>query len=221
MKTNNLPQVLPRLSYPWLISSTTERREKVQALSYSYSEIQKALNILEQCLEALSQLTPPPIETIPKSLREYWDFTVEGLAENMPTIDEFNLVEVTKFLKEEGIEFHQEQIIEDVAIWWLWSVTQDIAKTVLRWLEDSFQEPKDAEQISHFLNIAEHYWLHIDPRLAQFLLSRSAVIGWKKALPLLEAVERNTLASSFVRETAQDYRELILGTSDGKKLYLL
>lgn len=214
MKTNNLPQVLPRLSYPWLISSATQRREKIQALSYSYSEIEKALNVLEQCLEVLSQLTPPPIETIPESLREYWDFTVEDLAENMPTIDDFNLVHVEQFLKEEGIESHKEQIVEDVAIWWLWSVAQDITKTVLRWLEDSLKEAKDAEQISHFLNIAEHYWLHIDPRLAQFLLSRSAVIGWKKALPLLESVAKNTFVSSFIRETAQDYRELILGTSD-------
>jgi hypothetical protein len=62
------------------------------------------------------------LNTIPECLREYWDFTVEGLAENMRTIDEFDLVEVTKFLKEKGIEFHKEQIIEDVAIWWLSSV---------------------------------------------------------------------------------------------------
>jgi|GEM_PF-4576649 hypothetical protein len=214
MKTNYLPQVLPKLSYPWLISSATQRRDKIQALSYSSPEIKKSLIVLEQCLEALSQLTPPPIDRIPESLREYWDFTVEGLAENMPIIDDFNLVQVEKFLKEEGIESHKEQIVEDVAIWWLWSVIQDIVKTVLRWLEDSFKEAKDAEQISRFLNITEHYWLHIDPRLAQFLLSRSAVIGWKKALPLLESVARNTLVSSFIRETAQDYRELILGTSD-------
>ncbi|MBW4513410.1 MAG: hypothetical protein KME64_44195 [Scytonematopsis contorta HA4267-MV1] len=214
MKTNNLLQVLPRLSSPWLISSATQRRQKIETLSYSSNEIQKALNVLEQCLETLSQFTVPSLESIPESLREYWDFSVESLAENIPTLDDFDLTKVVEFLKKEGVESPSKQIIQDVASWWIWSVVQDIAKTVLIWLEDSFKEAKDAAKISHFIDIAERYWQKVDPHLAQFLLSRSALIGREKALPLLESVESQTLVSSSVRVTVQDYRKLILGTSD-------
>jgi hypothetical protein len=219
MKTNNLLYALPKLSDPWQISSATLRRQKAKTLSYSSDEITKALNVLEQCLEIISVLTLPPIESIPESIGEYWDLSTESLAKKMPTLDDLNFDKVAEFLKEEGIKSLSEQMVEDVAISWLWSVAQDIVKTVLRWLEHSLKELNDAVQILHFINIAEHYWLRIDPPLAQSLLSRSAIIGWEKALPLLDSVENNASASSKVKATVQDYKELILGVSNKNKMY--
>jgi hypothetical protein len=211
MKTNDFPHMLPRLSYPWQISSYTQRRHKIQTLNYGYNEIQEALNALEQCLETISLLTLPPIESIPESIRESWDFSTEELAERMPTLDDFKFNQVTEFLKEEAAESISRQMIEDVATWWIGSVIQDIIKVILRWLEDSLSQINNDVLVSRFINIAQHYWLRIEPRLAESLLSRSAIIGGEKALPLLESVETNTQALSKVKATAQDYKELILG----------
>ena len=211
MKTNNLLYVLPKIPAPWQISSSIQRRQKIKTLSYSFDEIQKALNVLEQCLETISQFVLPPIDSIPESVREFWDFSVEGLALKMPTLEEFNLTQVAEFLKEESVESISGQMIEDVAIWWIWSITQDIVKTLLKWLEDSLKIVNNVTLISQFINIAESYWLRIDPKLAQSLLSRSAIIGWQKALPLLESVETNIQADDKIKVTAQDYKELILG----------
>lgn len=213
MKTNYLSHALTKVPYPWLISSSIQRRQKIKTLSYSVDEIKKALNVLEQCLETVSLLTLPPIESIPESVREIWDFSTEGLAEKMPTLDDFNFTQVAEFLKEEAVESISEQMIDDVAAWWMWSVTQDIVKTLLSWLEDSLKKINEAILVAYFINITERYWLRLDSRLAQSLLSRSAIIGWEKALPLLESVETNTQAYSKVKATVQDYKELILGVS--------
>ncbi|MBW4507269.1 MAG: hypothetical protein KME64_12250 [Scytonematopsis contorta HA4267-MV1] len=115
-----------------MISSATQRRQKVKTLSYNSDEITKALNVLEQCLEIISVLTLPPIESIPEAISEYWDFSIESLAKKMPTLDDFNFAQVAEFLKEEAIEPLSKQIVEDVAISWFWSVAQDIVKTVLK-----------------------------------------------------------------------------------------
>jgi hypothetical protein len=64
--------------------------------------------------------------------------------------------------------------------------------------------------ISHFLYMAENYWEKVEPDLASSLLSRSAMIGWQKALPLFESVEQNPRASEEGIETVRDYRDLIL-----------
>jgi hypothetical protein len=72
----------------------------------------------------------------------------------------------------------------------------------------------DTVQISRFINIVEYYWLHIDPPLAQSLLGRSAIIGWEKSLPLLDSVESNAEASSKIKATVKDYKELILETNN-------
>jgi len=214
MKEISLPKTILGLPHPWGITSITQRRQQIERLNYSSDEVKTALNVLERCLQALSELMLPSGDSIPESLREYWDFSTEWLAEKMPTVDDFDFTKVEELLKEEGIEFPSEQMIKDVAESWLWSVGQDIANTALRWLEDGFRKAKDTVPVSHFLEIASRYWQQIDPRLAQSLLSRSAMIGWQEALPLLECVEHNTSVASSVRQTAQDYRELILGSSN-------
>lgn len=213
MKEISLPETLVGLPHPWCIASATQRRQQIELLNYSSDEIKTALNVLERCLQALSELTLPPGDSIPESLSEYWDFSTELLAEKMPTVDDFNLTKVEELLKEEGIESPSKQMIEEVTESWLWSVGQDIANTALRWLEDAFRKAKNTVPVSHFIEIAARYWHQIDPRLAQSLLSRSAMLGWQEALPLLESVECNTLVASSIRQTAQDYRELILGSS--------
>jgi hypothetical protein len=214
MKEISLPETIVGLPHPWCITSATQRRQKIEILKYSSDEVKTVLNVLEQCLQALSELTLPPGDSIPESLRECWDFSAEWLAEKMPTVDDFDLIKVKEVLKEEGIESPSELMIEEVAESWLWSVGQDIANTALRWLEDGFRKAKDAVLISRFIEIVSRYWKEIDPHLAQSLLSRSAMIGWQEALPLLESVECNTSVASSIRQTAQDYRELILGSSN-------
>jgi hypothetical protein len=214
MKQISLPETIVGLPHPWCITSATQRRQQIEILKYSSDEVKTVLNVLEQCLQALSELTLPPGDSIPESLGEYWDFSVEWLAEKMPTLDDFDLIRVKEVLKEEGIESPSELMIEEVAESWLWSVGQDIANTALRWLEDGFTKAKDAVLISRLIEIVSRYWKGIDPRLAQSLLSRSAMICWQEALPLLESVECNTSVASSIRQTAQDYRELILGSSN-------
>jgi hypothetical protein len=214
MKKISLPGTIVGLPHPWCITSATDRRKQIKTLNYSSDEVKIVLNVLERCLQAQSKLTLPPQDSIPECLRGYWDFTAEWFAEKMPKVDDFDLTKVEELLKEQGIESPSEQMIEDVAETWLWSVGQDIANTALRWLENAPEKAKDTFLVSHFIEIASRYWQQIDPLLAQSLLSRSAMIGRQEALPLLESVECNTSVASSIRQTAQDYRKFILGSSN-------
>jgi len=135
MKEISLPETIVGLPHPWCITSATQRRQQIEILKYSSDEVKTVLNVLEQCLQALSELTLPPGDSIPESLRECWDFSAEWLAEKMPTVDDFDLIKVKEVLKEEGIESPSELMIEEVAESWLWSVGQDIANTTLRWVD--------------------------------------------------------------------------------------
>lgn len=72
--------------------------------------------------------------------------------------------------------------------------------------------------ISHFLRLAYRYWPQVEPELAHSLLISSAMIGQEKALPLLKSVEGSPSASSSVRETARDYRQLIVDSSQTAKV---
>jgi hypothetical protein len=214
MKKMSLPGIMVGLPHPWYITSATDRREKIETLNYSSDEVKIVLNVLERCLQALSKLMLPTGDSIPEALTEYWNFTTEWFAKKMPKVDDFDLTKVEELLKGEGIESPSEQMIEEVAELWLWSVGQGIADTALIWLEKASRKAKDAFLVSRFMEIASRYWQQIDPGLAQSLLSLSAMIGRQEALPLLESVECNTSVASSIRQTAQDYREFILGSSN-------
>jgi len=91
IKEITLPTKLVNLPRPWGWGETDFmcRRKQLKTLSYEAHEIKTALNVLERCLHSL-WLLPPLSELgnlIPESLMEYWGFTAQGLAEDMPTLD--------------------------------------------------------------------------------------------------------------------------------------
>ncbi|MBD2767348.1 hypothetical protein IC235_05525 [Hymenobacter sp. BT664] len=214
MKKIALPETIVGLPHPWCVSSAIERHKQIEALNHSLDEVETVLNVLERCLQAQSKLTLPTGDSIPESLTEYWNFTTEWFAEKMPKVDDFDLTIIEEILKGEEIESPSEQMIEKVAELWLWSVAQDIANIALIWLEDALRKPKNTFLVSHLIAIASRYWQQVDSRLAQSLLSRSAMIGRQEALPLLNSVESNTSVASAIRQTAQDYREFILDSNN-------
>jgi hypothetical protein len=198
------------------MTQPTLRREAVGLLSYEFNSIKTALNVLERSLDTLSQLTPSKTNCIPEDLIELWDFSAEWLAETIPTFDEFDLVKVEQFLiTEEGFDSPSPELIRDVADYWLWWVTWDIEEAALYWVQRALMKTRIPILISRFLNIAKRYWQKIEPRFAQSLLSRSAMIGQQKALPLLESVEQHPYANEEVKETARHYRKYVLNFPEG------
>lgn len=219
MKMNEmkLPKQLEGLPTPWAMTHSRQRRKQIKKLIYNRSEMNTALHVLDCCLQVLSaqwthgELTLVPKDSIPESLKQYWDFSADWLARKIPRFDEFERIKVEEFLIEYGIQSPSANLVDEVASYWLWWVTRDMTKAVLRWMRNAPE--KNEPEVSYLLEMASRYWLHIEPSLAQSLLSRSAMIGWQKALPLLERVERHIAASAAIKETARDYRQLILDSS--------
>ena len=211
MKEITLPKELLNLPQPWGITHPEQRRQQIRSLSYETGSIKRALNVLERCLRVLSQLTYNKKNCIPEEMITYWAFSAQWLAERIPTFEEFDLVKVEQFLiNDEGIDSPSPDLIFDVAEYWLWWMTWDIEKIVLNWVEDALMATREPILISRFLLIASRYWPKIEPRFAQSLLRRSAMIGWQKALPLFDSVEQHPNASQEVKETVRNYREFVL-----------
>ena len=212
MKEITLPKELLNLPEPWGKTDFSSRRQQIKKLTYEANEIRTALNVLERCLHSLSILTPPKesSDDMPESLMESWVFTAHWLASEMETLDELKLYKIESKLKEYGIESPSPTLIRELANEWLWSVVWGIERAALHWIQRALMKTREPILISRFLYIAEHYWQKVESDLASSLLSRSAMIGWQKALPLFESVEQNPKASKEILETVQDYRELIL-----------
>ncbi len=212
IKEMTLPSKLLNLPQPWGETDFMRRRTQLKTLSYEPHEIKTALNVLERCLHTLS-LLPPLSELgnlIPESLMEYWDFTAQWLAQDMPTLDELRLFKIEGKLKECAIDSPSPELIKDVAEYWVWGVTRDIFEAALRWVKRALQKSREPILISRFLLIASRYWEKIKPRLGMSLLTASAIIGRQKALPLLEFVEQQPEAPELLKETAQNYRRYVL-----------
>jgi hypothetical protein len=211
MKNITLPKELLNFPQPWGKTHPERRREGIDLLSYETNSIKTALNVLERCLHTLSDLTFSISEHIPEELYELWASSAQWLALRIPTFDDFDLKKIELFLiNDEGIDSPSPDMIRDVGEYWLWWVTWEIERAVLRWVQHALMKTRDLNLISDFLYIAERYWLLVEPNFASSLLSRSAMIGWQKALPLFESVEQNPKASALVIETVRDYRDLIL-----------
>jgi len=211
MKNITLPKELLNLPPPWGKTHPERRREALDSLSYEFNEIKTALNVLERCLHSLSVLTFSISDSIPEELYELWGLSAQWLAETISTFDDFDLVKVEQFLiNDEGFDSPSPELIRDVGEYWLWWVTWEIERAVLRWVQRALMKTREPILISRFLYMAEHYWKKIEPRFASSLLSASAMIAWEKVLPLFESVEQNPKASETVIETGRDYREWIL-----------
>ena len=210
MKEITLPKELKNLPQPWGQTDFTQRDKQLEKLSYTTNEIKTALNVLERCLHTLWLLTPPSGDSIPEPLMEYWGFTAQWLAEEMPTLDQLRMHKVERKLKEYGIESPSPNMIRDVAEYWVWWLTHDIEEAALYWVEDALITTREPILTSRFLHIVSRYWQKIEPRFAQSLLRRCAMIGWQRALPLFERVEQNPKASEAVKETVRNYREFVL-----------
>lgn len=211
MKEISLPKELLNLPQPWGLTDPEQRRQQIGSLSYEFNSSKTALKVLERSLHSLSELTLSETDCIPEDMITYWAFTAQWLAFSIPMLDEFNLVKVEEFLiREQGIDSPSPDLVFDVGEYWVWWVTKSIEKATLNWVEDALMKTRDLILISRFLHIAERYWQKIKPRLAQSLLSASAMIGRQKALPLFERVEQNANAPEEVKETARDYRQFVL-----------
>ena len=207
MKTKEiqLPKQLKGLPTPWAITHSRPRRKQIKRLSYDRNEIKAALHVLGCCLQVLSApdehggLTLSSLDSTPESLKQYWDFSADWLARKIPRFDEFESIKVEEFLTEYGIQSPSTNLIDEVASYWLWWVTRDITKAALRWMRNAPE--KNEPEVTCLLQLASRYWLQIEPSLAQSLLSRSAMIGWQKALQCLQSfmiLHRESLSKALI-----------------------
>ncbi len=138
--------------------------------------IKTALNVLERCLHTLSELTFSISDSIPEELYELWAFSAEWLALSIPTFDDFDLKKIELFLiNDEGIDSPSPELIRDVGEYWLWWVTWEIERAVLRWVQHGLMKTRELILISDFLYMVELYWQRLEPDLASSLLPPSPV----------------------------------------------
>ena len=215
MKNITFPKQLLNLPQPWGQTHPEQRGEGIALLSYETNSIKTALNVLDQCLHTLSELTFSLSEHIPEELYELWASSAQWLALSIPTFDDFDLKKVEQFLiNEERIDSPSPELIRDVGEYWLWWVTWEIERVALNWVEDALMKTRELSLISDFLYMVELYWQRLAPDLASSVLGASAMVGRQKALPLFESVEQNPNASEDILETVRDYRDLILDNRD-------
>jgi hypothetical protein len=209
MKIIVVPNGLLQLPYPWCLISEISRDKQIKALPPNGEEIQTSLRVFSQTLYVFSQLILPEGNSIPEEINDNWNFSIEAIAGKIPTLDEFNIVGIQEFLKENGIEQPSTEMIEEIAESLFWTVAYDLANASSQWLEKTLTVNQDATAIASFLDIVTRYWQQTDRRLAGSLIIKSTRVAGKDAIPLLEAVE-NTSTDDSLRELAQSYHNLIL-----------
>ncbi len=209
MKNTYIPQSLLDIPKPWSLTSNMNRKKQLQVLAVESEEIKIALNVLEQCLQALSQLDSSSVHALPESLIEYWDLSVEQLAEEIPSLERFDVAKVKTFLQDQGIDTPSNIVVNETINYWLWWIARDTGQAALKWINDALRETKEAQQTSQLLDITSRYWLKIDEQFAQSLLSRCAILAGQQAVPLLESVEQETDTPESIKNTARDYRRLV------------
>lgn len=208
--------LLVRLPHPWSMTHSMQRDEELERLNCTADSLKIALDVLNRCLYILSRETLPPVDAVPESLMEYWGFTAEWLADEMPTLDEFNLHKIDKLLKEYGT--NSPLVLKQLASYWLWWLTYDIEEAILDWMRDNLRGAKNHPYVPSFLAIVSRYWDKLSPRMTESLLLASASIGRQKALPLLDSIERDSSAKPSIRKSAQDYRRWIVGMEDKREI---
>lgn len=209
MRHTYIPQSLLDIPKPWSLTSNMNRKKQLQVLAIESEEIKIALNVLEQCLQALSQLDSSSVYALPESLIEYWDLSVEQLAEEIPSLERFDVAKVKTFLQDQGIDTPSNIVVNETINYWLWWIARDTGQAALKWINDALRETKEAQQTSQLLDITSRYWLKIDEQFAQSLLSRCAILAGQQAVPLLESVEQEADTPESIKNTARDYRRLV------------
>ena len=212
MKKIVIPDCLLNLPTPWCFTSSIKLSEEIENLEPVTKEIEKALSVLDLCLQDLPKLTSPKWQHLPEDLELYWTFVVESIARKIPTLDEFDYSLMEEQLKKNQIEPLSEEMIEEAAETWIVGIAKDITKDTIRWLEKPLKFNKDPKYISDFLSIVNRHWQQVDEDLASFLISESATIARENAFPLLDLVEQES-SSESLKETATTYRRLILDSN--------
>ncbi len=210
MKNSYIPQSLLKLPQPWSLTSNTHRKKQLRALKIKPEAINKALDVLEQCLQALSLLKPSSEDSLPESLIEYWELSVEHLSNEIPSLEYFSVNKVKAFLEDQGIDKPSDTQIDETVNYWLWWIAQDTAKAALKRIGDALRTTKETKETLRLLDIISRYWSKIDEQFAQSLLSRCAVIAGQRALPLLQSVEQGLSTPESIKNTVRDYRNLVL-----------
>jgi len=82
-----IPENILNLPKPWCFTSSIKRREEIKNLETVTKEIEKALSVLDLCLQELPKLNSPKWQHLPEDLELYWTFVVESIARKIPTLD--------------------------------------------------------------------------------------------------------------------------------------
>ena len=91
-------------------------------------------------------------------------------------------------------------MISEAAQKWIWTVARDTAGSILSWLREAMNNCQDIELSNRYLKLASQYWQSSIPHSIKIdLISASNIIARKKAIPLLEEVERISQNPNLVR----------------------
>ena len=210
MKTTELPKTLSNLPFPWNIPDESRRRDYIRVSDIDRKTIETALTVLERSLKFLARSKFPEGESIPEEMTEYWNFTASSISRKIYSVDELNFAKIREVFKLNNVDSPSELMIEEAAQKWIWTIAYDLAVDSIGWLEEAMNDCKDPALVNRYLTIVSHYWQSLIPhRLVVSLIGTSNRIDRKKAIPLLEEVERTSQNPNLVR-MARSYKQLTL-----------
>ena len=215
MKTIKVPKDFLELTFPWNVPHNSTRREYIDVLDSEKILIERALMSLGQLLLFLSQHQEPEGKSIPEEMTEYWNFTVASIARNIPTFEDFNLTKIEKEFFLYDVESPSEKMISEAAQKWLWTVANNIASSIVPWLEKAMKDYQDSELIEKYLAIASRYWhSSISKGLIVSLIGAGNRIAGERAIPLLEEVQQNSQDRELAK-MARSYKRLMVDPNYG------
>ena len=215
MKTIEIPQDLLKLPFPWNVPHNGTRSDYINVLDKDKRMLKEALVVLKQLLSFLSQHQEPESKLIPEEMTEYWNFTASAISRDIPTLEDFNVAKIKKKFRLSKIESPSEMMIEEASQKWIWTVTRDIADSILSWLEETMDDCQDAELVEKYLAMVSHYWQSSIPDgLITSLVATSKWIAGEKAIPLLEEIEQNSQDKELA-DLARDFKRLMIDPNYG------
>ena len=215
MKTIEIPKDLLELPFPWNVPHNGTRSDYINVLDKDKRTFERALVALEQVLSFLSHHEEPEGGSIPDVMTEYWNFTVSSISRKFPTLEDFNLSKIERKFHLSKIESPSELMIEETARKWIWTVTRDIASSILPWLEKTLKNFQAPELVDKYLAIASRYWHSSIPKgLTVSLIGAGNRIAGERAIPLLEEVERDTQDPELTK-MAKSYKRLMADPNYG------
>ena len=206
---------LLELPFPWNQTSNSIRREYLSVLGTDKTTVQKALYVMECCLEA-SRTLEFKLEPLPEQMENNWSFFVEKIAWVIPELKLFEMARIERVLKEQKVRYISLDLLYNTDSTWTWTVVHCLGCDTIEWCQKAMKDCTDPELVDRYLAIASGYECDsVSILLFKRLVAATPIIAGSRGTPLLESWSRQEEAQT----AAQHARNLkMLGVDQSEPI---